>query len=227
MMREIRVADATDVEPVGLEAYPGIIGDLREAFLCAPTEGLVNEHVANMLVVHEATRFLSRDSRRKRRGVILGSALGIGALMAGTGAAAAAGRLPDDVQDVVATVTEPFGIEVPTSGSDSAPGHGGDNPGHSEDAPGQQKAPGNSENAPGHGGENPGRSETAPGHTESTNNAPEAPPGLSEETGNAPDVPPGRPESPPPSSAAKGAGPSVERSDAEPPHGEARGRSGR
>jgi hypothetical protein len=196
-MRETRVADATDLEPARLREYPEIIDDLRKVFLCAPTDELVRDHVANMLVVHEATRFLSRDARRKRRGLIMGSALGIGALVAGTGAAAASGRLPNGLQDAVANVVEPLGVDVPGGKSDDAPGRGGENPGHSDEAPGQQTAPGNSENAPGHGGENPGRSETAPGHSESENNKPDVPPGQSEAHGNAPDEPPGQANVPP------------------------------
>jgi hypothetical protein len=190
-MQEIRVADATDLEPAWLQEKAGIIGDLREVFLCAPADELVREHVANMLVLYEATRFLSRDSRRRRRSIMMGSALGIGTLVAGASAAAVSGSLPRGLQDAVANVAEPFGIDVPTSGSD-APGHGGDNPGQSQQAPGQQNAPGNSENAPGHGGETPGRSATAPGHSESENNKPDEPPGLSEDRGNAPSVPPGQ-----------------------------------
>lgn len=212
-MRETRVADATSPEPVTLAEYPEVIDDLRRVFLCAPSEELVTDHVANMLVVYEATRFLSRDSRRRRRGFAFGSALGVGALVGGAGLAAASGNLPDGLQSTVARVAEPLGIDVPDGNADEAPGRGGENPSRADEAPGQQKLPGGSENAPGHGGENPGRSETAPGHSGNENNKPESPPGLTGEPGNAPDQPPGQADkATPPGHAPQGAARSNENS---------------
>lgn len=183
-----------------LTEYPQFIDDLRSAFLSTPSADLTQRHLADMLVVHEATRFLARNERRKRRAARMGTTFGLSAaLVAGASVAAASGNLPDPVQDVAATVAQPFGLDLPSARSDEAPGRGGENPGRSDEAPGQQDQPGNSENAPGHGGENPGRSDTAPGQSGSQNNTPESPPGLAGEQGNAPDEPPGeagKPEGP-------------------------------
>jgi hypothetical protein len=90
--------------------------------------------------------------------------------------AAADGALPSQLQDVIADVAEPFGVDLHSVDSKDAPSDHSDGPGHSESAPGQQGQPGESENAPGHGGEGPGRSETAPGHSGAENNRPTSPP---------------------------------------------------
>ncbi len=194
-MREIRVADAIGSEAPALVEYREVIDDLRSGFLSAPPEEVVQRHLADIFVVLEATRYLSRDARRRRRSLVFGSTLGLGAVLAGGGAAAAAsGSLPGPAQQFISRVAEPLGIDLPAGHSDDAPGRGGDNPGQSGSAPGQQADPGNSENAPGHGGDNPGRSDTAPGHSDNTDNTDNAPTtlvGRSGAVGTAPAVPPG------------------------------------
>jgi hypothetical protein len=188
-MREMRVADASHRELVTRQGYAEVEGDLREVFLSAPSDELVNRHLADMLVLYEATRALSRQPRRRRRHLVVASSFGIGmALVAGAGVAGASGDLPDPVQRVVAQVVAPLGIDVPTGTPEAAPGRGGENPGRADEAPGQQEAPGSTEDAPGLGGENPGRSETAPGHSDAENNRP---PDAPSEQGGAPEgVPP-------------------------------------
>ena len=182
-----------------LTEYPQFIDDLRSAFLSAPSAEQTRRHLADMLVVYEATRFLARDARRMRRAARMGTSVGLGAaIVAGASVAAASGALPDPIQALAAGVAEPFGVHLPAGRSDDAPGRGGENPGASDEAPGQQVQPGASENAPGHGGENPGRSETAPGHSDAENNKPETPQGAGAEHGNAPAEPPGQTDKPVP-----------------------------
>jgi hypothetical protein len=192
-MRETRVAFAAESDQAAWGADPTIIEDLREGFLSAPAEDLVCRHVAAMLVVHEATRFLARDARRRRRRVALAGSVGVGAVLL-VGGAAAAEVLPTPVQEVVADLADPFGVDVHPARSHDAPPDHEDGPGRSESAPGQLNrppgdgdAPGQSEDAPGHGGTAPGRSGTAPGHSGAENNRPDSRPGLE---GEQP-VPPG------------------------------------
>ena len=190
-MREIRVADATGPQPLTLLGNREVIDDLQSGFLSTPTDEVADRHLADMLVVFEATRHSPRGARRRRRALLFGSTLGLGAVLAAGGAAAASGGLPAPAQEAMSRLVEPLGIVLPTGASDDAPGRGGVNPGHADAAPGQEDGPGSSEDAPGLEGENPGRSETAPGHSDSTNNAPTTTPASSSAVGNAPDVPPG------------------------------------
>jgi hypothetical protein len=171
-MREIRVADATGSEPLPLSEYREVIVDLRTGFLSAPSEEVVRRHLADMFVVCEATRHLSRDSRRRRRTIVVGSTLGLGAVLAVGSAAAATGNLPTPAQEMISRVAAPIGLDLPAGNSKEAPGRGGDNPGQADSAPGQQSDPGNSENAPGLGGVNPGRSDSPPGSADNAGNAP-------------------------------------------------------
>jgi hypothetical protein len=192
-MREARVAFTTDTEEALAAEHPEIIGDLREAFLAAPSDALVDRHVADILVLYEATRFLAIDARRKRRFVAMGATVGLGAMLAGAGAAAATGNLPTGLQGVVAAATEPFGIDLPDGHTDvpiiEEPTPSDEGPARADESPSGAGQPGSGA-APRIDGDDPGRSETAPGHSDSENNKPEAPPGLVDNPGHAPDVPP-------------------------------------
>ena len=198
-MREARVAFTTDTEEALAAEHPEIIGDLREAFLAAPSDALVERHVADILVLYEATRFLAIDARRKRRFVAMGATVGLGAMLAGAGAAAATGNLPTGLQGVVAGAVEPFGIDLPDgqadvsvteepSSSDVDPADAGEGP--RADQPGTTGTSAVDGEDRSGSDTGPGRSETALGHSDSENNKPEVPPGLVDNPGNAPDVPP-------------------------------------
>ena len=60
-MRESRVVDATGSEVTPPQAYLEVIDDLRCGFLSAPVEVVAQRHLADMFVVSEATRLLSRE----------------------------------------------------------------------------------------------------------------------------------------------------------------------
>lgn len=162
--------------------------DLRAVFVRDPAPEVAARHLAAMGSAGLAP-VVPLASRRRR--VAVAAMVGAAGVVF-TGGLAAAGALPGPVQDGVARLVQPIGIDLPDSGehpgrSDQAPGHGGTNPGKADEAPGQQDQPGNSENAPGLGGENPGRSDTAPGQTgDGGNNKPAVPPGQVDNPGQNP-----------------------------------------
>ena len=131
-MRESRVVDATGSEVIPPRAYLEVVDDLRCGFLSAPVEVVAQRHLADMFVVSEATGFSRRESRRRRRNLVVGSTLGLGAVFAVGGTAAASGSLPLPAQQVVSRMAEHVGLDVPSGHSDEAPGRGGDSPGQSE-----------------------------------------------------------------------------------------------
>jgi hypothetical protein len=133
-----------------------VFDDLHTCYVTPLDEAVAQRHLDLL-----DAELRKRHPSNVRRLLIAGGAV-VGALTLTTGLAAA-DLLPPKVQDVIATVAEPFGVDLPGQSEDS-PGRGGDSPGRSEDAPGQEDpGPGSSEDAPGltDGDGTPG--DTAPG----------------------------------------------------------------
>jgi len=196
-------------EELELDELEPVFADLRSVFVRPASPEVAADHIARMTAAAREAATLSvapAQSRRRadaaehpwRRKVAIVAAA-FGAAVLGTGGLAVAGALPGPVQDAVATVVEPFGVDLPRSddsksddpgdtdgtsnkggggsGTNEAPGQTGQTPGQSGETPANgSEPPGQSGTAPGQSGENPGNSGNAPGQSGE-------PPGNS---GNAP-----------------------------------------
>ncbi len=171
-----------------------VVADLKVAFLVPPDELTTRRHLAG-LAAFRANQQSARSRRTRRRRRIL-VPLGVtGGLILATSGLAAANVLPAPMQNAVAAVEAPFGIELPTTDTpDDGPSRSNDDRDRGTDstpagpttsesprvdgsspnppaAPSQGAAgqagtnPGHSDQAPGHTGTNPGNSDQAPGHT--------------------------------------------------------------
>ena len=188
-----RSQDPLEGEPVSDEVAADL-DILRGLLVRAPAPEVAAEHLARLTgdagralrdegePAHLDERADRRRIRRQRWAVAAVASVGV---VIGTGSLAAAGVLPSAVQDVVADVARPFGLDLPHSGdgpdggdsptststttggvSEGAPGSSGEAPGQSGGAPGQLgEAPGQSGDAPGQGGSSPGQSGDAPGQS--------------------------------------------------------------
>jgi hypothetical protein len=175
--------DPLEGEPVSDEVSADLDA-LRRALVHPPSSEIATRHLSRItgdagralrgqgLASHYDELAARREHRRRRWAVAAVASVGV---VLGTGGLAAAGVLPTPVQDVIADVARPFGLDLPHSDDEPGSGGGGsststtsgssqDAPGQSGDAPGQGgTSPGQSEGAPGQGGTSPGQSDEAPG----------------------------------------------------------------
>lgn len=170
-------------EELGLDALDGVLADLRAVSLRPAAPDVAATHLALMesaaleAVVPSAAPVLSRRRTGAAdtfwttpRRVVAGAVAGFVALF-GVGGLGLAGALPGPVQDFVAHVTEPLGLDMPRSDDVPGKGRGSEAPSSTAGsavtaAPGQTGAnPGQSGETPANGAEPPGQAGTTPGQS--------------------------------------------------------------
>ena len=174
-------------EDFGLDRFEAAFTDLRAVVVRPAAPEVAADHLARMQATSggtvAATAAASSLAPRAtadsfwttpRQAAAAIAAVAVG--LFGLGGLGMAGALPGPVQDFVATVTDPLGLDLPRS-DDPAPvrqGHGrgdddGTEPGQGSGAtlaPGQTgSAPGQSGETPANGGEPPGQSGSTPGQS--------------------------------------------------------------
>jgi hypothetical protein len=186
-------------EDFGLDQFEAAFADLRAVVVRPPAPEVAAEHVARMQATALAgVAATAPSSVRSHTGAMADTfwtmprkiAAAVAAVVVGLfglGGLGMAGALPGPVQDFVATITDPLGLDVPRSddpatddeqkGTDSgrsepgqgsgatlAPGQTGSAPGQSGETPANgSDPPGQSGSTPGQSGDNP--SVTAPGQS--------------------------------------------------------------
>jgi hypothetical protein len=202
-MNDRREGAHRDEDDLGLDELESVFVDLRAAFVRPAEPAVAAEHLARMDAAARETDALApavapvgtseveveRSSLRRRLAVVGAAAA---AVLFGVGGLGYAGALPGPVQDAVASIAEPFGVDLPRSDDPPAadgsnetddPSSGAGNGARSDEDPGQSgEAPGQSGDAPGQSEEAPGQSGEAPGQTGETPSSAAVPPGQSGET---------------------------------------------
>ncbi|HEY6532019.1 MAG TPA: hypothetical protein VIY72_06930 [Acidimicrobiales bacterium] len=203
-----------DDQAMELEELDAVLADLRTAFVRPAPPDVAADHLARMEAAALEERLPAaapalaasgaepvRHHLRRRLAVV---AAGVVAVLFGVGGLGYAGALPGPVQDTVASVMEPFGLDLPRSDdppatsdredpssgagngarSDEEPGRSGETPGRSGESPGQSgETPGQSGTTPANGSEPPGQSGESPGQSGS------APGQSGEDPGNSENAP--------------------------------------
>jgi hypothetical protein len=200
-MNDRREGAHRDEDDLGLDELESVFVDLRAAFVRPAAPAVAAEHLARMeaasresdaialAVAPVHTVDVERHSLRRRLAVAAAAAA---AVLFGVGGLGYAGALPGPVQDAVASIVEPFGVDLPRSddpppADDSNetddPSSGAGNGARSDEDPGQSgEPPGQSDDAPGQSEDAPGQSGEAPGQTGETPSSGAVPPGQSGET---------------------------------------------
>jgi hypothetical protein len=222
-------------------ALAEVVDDLRQGFLVEPSEPLARRQLDAMLEAaatalgspssDEAAPPVALRPRRRVRAAI--AAAGVGVMVATGGVAAAAtGSLPGPVQDFVASLVEPIGIDIPRAedpddapvpadppgdlGEDGSRGSSttslapipGAGPSSTGAPPDSAEEPGGPGAAP-HGTDDPSGQSKAPGRDGDPGRSGEAPgqnkeaPGQNKEGGGPPDSTPGNPDPGPPDDKSK------------------------
>ena len=104
----------TDLEGTLPDEYDEIFEDLRTVLLASPSEFVADQHLAAMADAQEVRVEPTPLAPRRRARVLAAAAVGA-AVLVGGGIAAAAGELPRPLQDAVARVLEPLGVDLPRS----------------------------------------------------------------------------------------------------------------
>jgi hypothetical protein len=170
-------------EDFGLDALERVLADLRAVAVRPAAPDVVADHLARMESAARSAAVPSAAPARSRRRagaadsfwtmprrIAAGAAAAFVALF-GLGGLGLAGALPGPVQDFVATVTQPLGIDMPRSDDPPAHGKGAESPSPTtgpavSGAPGQTGAtPGQSGETPANGSEPPGQAGTTPGQS--------------------------------------------------------------
>jgi hypothetical protein len=171
----------SDVGPddVLLPDEQAIAADLRAVFVHDADPELTQRFVDAMASAAGGA-VLPRRSLRRRRAAMAGAVVVAGLFT--TVGLAAADVLPTPIQDGVARLVRPLGIDLPDSGDDDG------SRGAIEHDPAttfDRERPGATTDSPGPGSDNPGSAGAAPGQTAAGgNNQPVVPPGQVDNPGN-------------------------------------------
>jgi hypothetical protein len=208
----------TDVDSRLPDEHEAVFDDLRAVLLQPPAEHVAEQHLAAMVQELPARPAVVALVPRRARRALAAATVGAAVLIAG-GIAAASGSLPGPLQDTVARVLEPFGVDLPGAGTDSRPAQDapsesddpldsdGQSPLTTTDAAGQpvpetgdQPASGASDGAdngvndpttPANNPTSPGQSGSAPGQQDQPGNSQNAP-GQTGETPGRSETAPGQ-----------------------------------